>query len=196
MMVAMSAGSAADEALARKLASLDALSRDELTERWAATYGCQPPPGVRRELLAYSFAWHLQAKHLGGLKPETKTLLRRAVAQVERRVVTRHATAPAQSGSGAYCREPGEASEGNNAVGGALSAPPSPAAHRRQTFETPLRRPLLPGARLLRDWQGRTHVVDVVEGGFLYEGRMHRSLSAISKQITGAHWSGPRFFGL
>jgi hypothetical protein len=52
------------------------------------------------------------------------------------------------------------------------------------------------GGRFLREWNGVTHVVDVVEGGFLWRGQRHRSLSAIARAITGAHWSGPRFFGL
>jgi hypothetical protein len=55
---------------------------------------------------------------------------------------------------------------------------------------------LKPGGRFLREWAGVTHVVDVVEGGFLWRGERHRSLSAIARAITGAHWSGPRFFGL
>ncbi|MEM8572794.1 MAG: DUF2924 domain-containing protein [Pseudomonadota bacterium] len=55
---------------------------------------------------------------------------------------------------------------------------------------------LKPGGRLLREWNGTTHVVDVTEDGFLWEGETWRSLSAIARAITGAHWSGPRFFGL
>ena len=55
---------------------------------------------------------------------------------------------------------------------------------------------LHPGARLLREWNGTTHVVDVLPEGFLWNGRPHRSLSAIARAITGARWSGPRFFGL
>lgn len=55
---------------------------------------------------------------------------------------------------------------------------------------------LKPGGRLLREWNGTTHVVDVVEDGFLWQGERYRSLSAIARTITGAHWSGPRFFGL
>jgi Protein of unknown function (DUF2924) len=55
---------------------------------------------------------------------------------------------------------------------------------------------LQPGARLLREWNGTTHVVDVLPGGFLWNGTPHRSLSAIARAITGARWSGPRFFGL
>lgn len=55
---------------------------------------------------------------------------------------------------------------------------------------------LKPGGRLLREWNGVTHVVDVVDGGFVWRGESWRSLSAIAREITGAHWSGPRFFGL
>ena len=53
-----------------------------------------------------------------------------------------------------------------------------------------------PGARLVREWQGRTIVVDVDEEGFVWEGRTYRSLSSIAREVTGAHWSGPRFFGM
>ena len=51
-------------------------------------------------------------------------------------------------------------------------------------------------ARLVRDWNGVSHVVDVVPGGFAYRDKTYRSLSAIAREITGARWSGPRFFGL
>ena len=53
-----------------------------------------------------------------------------------------------------------------------------------------------PGTRLIRQWQGRTHEVTVAEDGVFYDGRLYRSLSAVAAAITGAHWSGPRFFGL
>jgi len=53
-----------------------------------------------------------------------------------------------------------------------------------------------PGARLLREWQGETHKVTVVEEGFVYEGKRYKSLSEIARLITGTRWSGPRFFGL
>lgn len=55
---------------------------------------------------------------------------------------------------------------------------------------------LKPGGRLIREWNGVTHAVDVIEGGFLWDGQRHSSLSAIARAITGARWSGPRFFGL
>jgi hypothetical protein len=52
------------------------------------------------------------------------------------------------------------------------------------------------GARLVREWNGRTHTVTVEEEGFTYAGQNYRSLSAIARDVTGARWSGPRFFGL
>ena len=52
------------------------------------------------------------------------------------------------------------------------------------------------GTTLVRQWRGHTHTVLVREGGFEYEGQRYRSLTVIAEQITGAHWSGPRFFGL
>ncbi len=57
--------------------------------------------------------------------------------------------------------------------------------------------PLLkPGTRLLREWGGKTHTVIVVDDGFEYQGERYQSLTQIARRITGAHWSGPRFFGL
>ncbi len=55
---------------------------------------------------------------------------------------------------------------------------------------------LKPGARLVREWHGCTHTVTVTEDGFEYAGTSYPSLTKIAKKITGAHWSGPRFFGL
>jgi len=55
---------------------------------------------------------------------------------------------------------------------------------------------LRPGMRLIRDWHGRQYDVLVIENGFEFQDRTYPSLTAIAKEITGAHWSGPRFFGL
>ena len=53
-----------------------------------------------------------------------------------------------------------------------------------------------PGTRLIREWQGQTHEVTILETGYLYQGQHYHSLSGVASDITGAHWSGPRFFGL
>src|SRR5438067_12661130 len=82
---------------------------------------------------------------------------------------------------------------------------PEPQRHLRQiaqelklTGEAAKRfRPQLkPGTRLIREWQGRTYEVVVLDDGFSWQGTQYRSLSAIARKITGTAWSGPLFFGL
>jgi hypothetical protein len=60
----------------------------------------------------------------------------------------------------------------------------------------PFRIDLTPGTRLVREWNGQTISVQVLEEGFSYADQTWRSLSEIARHVTGAHWSGPRFFGL
>jgi hypothetical protein len=61
---------------------------------------------------------------------------------------------------------------------------------------TPPRPELKPGTRLVREWQGRTYEVLVLDDGFSWEDTHYRSLSALARKITGTAWSGPLFFGL
>jgi len=56
---------------------------------------------------------------------------------------------------------------------------------------------LKPGTRLVREWRGQTLSVLVTEDGvFDWNGKRYASLSMIAREVTAAHWSGPRFFGL
>jgi hypothetical protein len=61
---------------------------------------------------------------------------------------------------------------------------------------TTTRPQMKPGVRLMRDWNGESYTVEVLEKGFAWRGKTYSSLSAIAQLITGARWSGPRFFGL
>jgi hypothetical protein len=76
-----------------------------------------------------------------------------------------------------------------------------PAVRRRMARWTTGRRQVLsprlrPGARLVREWNGVSHVVDVTEASLVWRGQRYGSLSAVARAITGTRWSGPRFFGL
>ena len=67
----------------------------------------------------------------------------------------------------------------------------------RGKVESAPRAPALePGARLVREWNGVTHTVNVIDDGFEWQDQRYGSLSEIARLITGARWSGPRFFGL
>ena len=52
------------------------------------------------------------------------------------------------------------------------------------------------GTHLVREWNGRTYQVEVLDNGYRFDGKTYPSLTTIAKRITGTHWSGPRFFGL
>jgi hypothetical protein len=69
----------------------------------------------------------------------------------------------------------------------------------RRDSDSPVRRrprTLRSGTQLIREWQGQTHTVDVLEKGFRWRGEHFQSSSAVARAITGSRWSGPRFFGL
>jgi hypothetical protein len=76
----------------------------------------------------------------------------------------------------------------------------SPAARRRLAQIAGGRsttQPAHAGMRLIREWQGVTHIVTIDEAGIIrWNDRDWRSLSAVARAITGGHWSGPAFFGL
>jgi Protein of unknown function (DUF2924) len=63
-------------------------------------------------------------------------------------------------------------------------------------YQRPPRRQLKPGTVLVREYQGRRHIVTTVRDGFDWQGTTYPSLSAIARAITGTAWSGPRFFAL
>lgn len=60
----------------------------------------------------------------------------------------------------------------------------------------PVKVDLSQGTRLSREWNGSTYIVDVLDKGYAYDGKLFTSLSPIAKAITGTHRSGPLFFGV
>ncbi|MGO9454929.1 MAG: DUF2924 domain-containing protein [Candidatus Binataceae bacterium] len=62
--------------------------------------------------------------------------------------------------------------------------------------KSPLVRKAETGTILVREWQGAAHRVTVLREGVSFKGQRYRSLSEVAREITGGHWSGPRFFGL
>lgn len=71
-----------------------------------------------------------------------------------------------------------------------------PAAAGPPAKRRPPRPSFKPGTRLVREWHGATHTVVILDDGVEWRGQRYRSLSVVARAITGAHWSGPRFFGL
>jgi hypothetical protein len=69
-------------------------------------------------------------------------------------------------------------------------------AGSRRILRTPKVTTASNGTVLIRDWQGKSHHVTVLDRGVLYGKKNYRSLSQVARVITGCRWSGPLFFGL
>lgn len=163
-----------------KVAAIGDLSRAELVELWLKHFRCPPPFGVRQPMLVRAAAWHLQEKQLGGLSMNGKRLLKAAMKRVAPKgAVMNSKRGPGTAADGITRKIGSERIEVNDAR---IPSPPRPLP--------------APGARLIREWNGRRYIVDVVEDGFVLDGKSYRSLTSIAFRITGAKWSGPRFFGL
>ena len=67
---------------------------------------------------------------------------------------------------------------------------------RRGDLDLARARRLKTGTHLVREWHGKIYAVTVLDEGYLFEDRHYSSLTPIARAITGAAWSGPRFFGL
>ena len=177
--------------LGSEIADIGDLPREELARQWQRIYGHLPPKSLSHDLLVRAISWHLQAKRLGGLPAGTRRQLKQLADQADRR-------GRAKTVKGV--RRASDAQGNANIASGSLDVghaddEPSVAPARGAAAAKPRRR-LSQGARLIRDWNGRSHVVDVIDRGFVYDGKLYSSLTAIAFAITGARWSGPRFFGL
>jgi hypothetical protein len=49
---------------------------------------------------------------------------------------------------------------------------------------------------ITKEYKGTNYEVKVLEKGFEYKGKIYKTLSAIAKEVTGAHWNGYLFFNL
>lgn len=177
----------------QKVAALGDLSYAELSAMWVKSHGFAPPKGAKRRLLERSISFDLQVKAQGTLsrtaRKELKSAMRaysagRQLGDDRTRMTLKEFNEPG-----------GTLSESEINVGSNTHVQPAPRKPRlpRKATQGVV---LSAGTRLVRDWNGRRHCVDVGDKGFIFDGKTYRSLSAIARKITGAHWSGPRFFGL
>ena len=185
-----------DSRVEKAVEALADLSRDKLAARWERTYGHPAPKGMGSRILELSAAWHLQRKVYGGFSPEARRLLNRAMADFERQLGDRRRSRGERQLARPESESVTNVSHGSKSEFGSPSSPGSLTKEAERIRKPGSYAPLHPGSRLVREWKGNQHVVDVAEKGFVFDGKTYRSLSAIAKKITGSHWSGPRFFGL
>jgi hypothetical protein len=158
------------------LAALTTMTPAQLRDEWQRVHKA-PAPRISPDLLARGIAWQLQERALGGLAPSAARELKRLAA------------ASAAVADAARC---GASDSGINA------GPERQSPTRAPALAVPLTNAadLHPGTTLMRSWGDRSWSVLVTETGLVFEGRHYDWLSKIAREITAAHWSGPRFFGL
>jgi hypothetical protein len=64
--------------LVSDLASLPALDRPALIEKWRTLYGTEPPVGISNNFLMHAIAYRMQEQTVGGLKPANRHFLEKA----------------------------------------------------------------------------------------------------------------------
>jgi len=149
--------------------AIKGLSVAELRRLWQERAGRQSKgqePPCVRTLLVRDLAWWAQQGGRRGLDSETQSLLNAVVRQAGDRAL--------------------EPKEGRAS------------GKRKSKTKKPQ---LQAGVTLVRKWRGKTYKVRVIKDGkgrkrYEFAGEEYRSLTTIAQEITGAHWSGPRFFGL
>ena len=152
----------------KELAALRRTTVDGLRSRFAEVFG-EPTRSRHKEYLIKRILWRMQANVEGGLSERALARARELANDADLRV-----TAPRQSKLAA------DASE------------------RIVTVATTVRpsTDLLPGTMLQREYKGRTIRVIALADGFEHEGERYKSLTAVTKAVTGQHWNGRLFFGL
>lgn len=148
--------------------ALGQLTVPDLKRRYAEVFG-EPTRVNHKQYLVKRIVWRMQALREGGL---TERARRRALELANDAEIRLTAPRRANSASG-----PGTVVQAAFNAGRAASFPK-------------------PGSVLRREYKGRAVVVRVLPRGFEYEGEVYRSLTAIARKITGAHWNGVSFFGL
>jgi hypothetical protein len=157
-------------ALLMEVEQLRRASLADLRRKFREVFG-EDTTSRHREHLFRRIAWRLQALAEGDLSERARTRARQIAQDADLRMI-----APRDFFT---------------VDGKRIQTVPSDRNPGRQDLRLPL-----PGTLLNRLWKGRNILVEVLRGGFRYEGRHYSSLSAIALEVTGTRWNGMAFFGL
>ncbi|MBL8879213.1 MAG: DUF2924 domain-containing protein [Phycisphaerales bacterium] len=154
--------------VAKEIAALKSMTVGQLREKYQTVFG-EPTQAGNKDFLFKRIIWRLQSPAEGDLSERA----RRRAADIARDADIRMTMPkPPRTSPGAEIR---------------TAAAPVPLGDNRLPT---------PGTVLTRTYRGRAYEVTVLPKGLEYDGEVYRTLSAIAKKITGAHWNGFLFFGL
>jgi hypothetical protein len=172
----------------QQLVTIVNLSLPDLLEQWHAL-GFGEPPRLPLPLMQRLLAQLLQEQVDGGLSAKAVRQLDAAAG-----AAANDTAKGASAGSSASRLVSQDAADPS---GEAPARPALPLLPKRIARPSPSRQVTLrAGTRLVREWNGRTISVEVVDDHFVWNDAPYRSLSEIARAVTGTRWSGPRFFGI
>jgi len=154
--------------IAKDVAALSDLTVSELQRKWVEVWN-EPCKSRNKDFLRKRVAWRIQALAYGGLSQ--RALERARELADETLLKIRSAATP---GPGSLVSK----------------------SSRISLLPSDDTRLPMSGTTLTRIYNGRKIIVLVCDKGFEWEGQKFKSLSAVAKAITGAHWNGVLFFGL
>jgi Protein of unknown function (DUF2924) len=149
-----------------EVAQMQRMTVGELQQKFAEVHR-EMPRSRNRQWMIKRIAWRMQSNEEGGL---SERALRRAM----------------ELANDADLRLTAPRKRNDSASSEIVTAPTAPLDRRLP----------MPGTLITRKYKGETIQVKILPNGFEYQGERYKSLSAIAKAITGAHWNGFHFFGL
>ncbi len=152
----------------QEIRALQRMTVDELRAKYVVVFG-EENRSRNKPFLRRKIATRIQSRAEGGLTERARRRAAELAADSEIRVRPRR-----------------ESSEKQPSTDSLLNRSATPDDQRLPA----------PGAVLTRKYRGQEVVVRVLGNGFEFQGTLYRSLTAVTKAITGSHWNGFDFFSL
>jgi len=141
-------------------------SLDELKAKYEELFPGQQAPSNNKVFLWRKIAYRIQELEYGGVSAENQSKIEQLIQQFD----------PINN----KALRPDSATEN---------------LPKKQSLSRDKRLPI-PGTVIIKEYKGIKLEVKVLESNFEYRNKVYKSLTAIAKEITGAHWNGYLFFNL
>jgi hypothetical protein len=138
----------------------------ELKAKYEELFPGQNAPSNNKVFLWRKIAYRLQEQTYGGISAETQSKIQQLIQQYD----------PINN----KALRPNLAAENQS---------------KKNNLSRDKRLPI-PGTVITKEYKGISLQVKVLDTGFEYNSKIHKTLTAIAKEITGAHWNGYLFFNL
>jgi len=139
---------------------------DELQAEYAELFPGQQTPSNNKVYLWRKIAYRLQELEYGGISADARDKIQELIRQF-------------------------------NPINNKALRPDDAIAERpKKTKLSRDKRLPIPGTVIIKEYKGIKLEVKILESGFEFRNKVYKSLTAIAKEVTGAHWNGYLFFNL